>query len=172
MDPSQIREIVSWLRTHSGEPHKHETAAEIWLGFCQRPSLIKEMNTLKNQVYARNDSERCSYIFFSNEETCKVLRAPGKDRCHYHDHPIFSDQLRKYLQEMHSEINEQCRKKIRTTQVGPNLFRETEHNLAIRLNDYDKPYCVGYFLSTEDDSISQLTPGLETVCRKMGLSYS
>lgn len=74
---------------------------ELYAQFKHDPTSIEEHHPLCG---LRISSHGCDYLYQREEAAgyrCSSLTAPGKNRCPYHDHPIFSqaptlEQFREY----------------------------------------------------------------------------
>ena len=186
MNSKQICEIVTWIRSHPehvDESFEDDTPAEAWFRFCRDSTLIKEYDHSEyTRMTEKEVSVGCNYIFSGGSfegDMCHLETLPGKKCCAFHDHLIFSKEVRDYLRDLHADINESFDVPRPTVSPSPNqiivklayngLFEEVSHKLALRLEG-NVPKCVGYFSS--DHLISPLTPELKAFCEQAGITYS
>ena len=209
MNSIQIREIVAWIRAHpdhiyesDGETFEDDTPAEAWYRFCRNPLLVNEYDDPEfGAMTGTRVPNGCTYIFGSGScksVRCNVAPLPGKKRCSFHDHLIFSAEVRDYLLDQHADINKDfgvssqrpTKNTLQVIQIDVNLYYETERKLALR-SDGTMIKCVGVFtkpiayeqpqlcpevmiggtkmiLPTPSD-ISPLTPELQTWCQQQGI---
>ena len=175
MEANQINEIITWIRAHpnhvyesAGETFEGDTPAEVWFRFCRNPSLVNEYEDL--DIYTTDASQvvnGCTYIFSSDScvsGRCNVVPVPGKNRCSFHDHLIFSAEVRDYLRNRHADINKDfsvfsqgpvkkdtevttqpaTTKQMAIVFISDNLYYETENKLAIHTCG-GMVMCVGVF---------------------------
>jgi hypothetical protein len=192
MQSQQIREITSWIQTHSehvyesdGEDFEGLPHAQAWFKFCQDPTLVNEYEDPMNyRMLSRPQaSNGCIYIF--SKGTCKGMRCncpldAQSNRCAFHNHAIFSAEVREYLQNEHANINGRPAERAQSNtmsviQVEKGLYYETTHRVALK-QEQERWTCVGYFKESSPvapkpsaDDILPLTSQLQAWCQKQGL---
>jgi hypothetical protein len=110
MDNNTIRDIVSWIKSHPKHADElcNASPTVAYLSFISNPDLVwdYEDNYINQEV-----QNGCSYVFIQGPEmlmTCGQETVKGKDRCKFHSHPIFSDDVRNYIHKYHTNINQLC----------------------------------------------------------------
>lgn len=117
MDSEQINKIVSWILSHldhvyecDDETFEDDSPAEAWARFCRDPTLVNEYEDCDNhRMLGPQVSQGCTHIFSKGSckgGRCNVSPVPGNDRCSFHDHPVFSPEVRRLLHKNHSDINQ------------------------------------------------------------------
>ena len=120
MNLEQIRQIVEWIKEHPDHCDdgadeslfEYDTPAETWFRFCQEPTIICEYDApVDYEMMGDTVENGCTFIFSRGPlkgMRCNRATVLGKDRCAFHDHPIFSDEVSNYIQEQHDNINKVC----------------------------------------------------------------
>ena len=117
MEMNTICQIVAWIKArcedwedYEGETFsRDDTAAEIYLKFLTQPKLIYEYP----DEFGTRVPNGCTYVYrkgMNMRGTCGEATLPEKSRCRHHDHVIFSDRVRAYIEQYHAEINQEYRK--------------------------------------------------------------
>ncbi len=161
MNSDQISEIVAWIASHpehvyecDGESFEDDSPAEAWARFCRDPTLVNEYDDPENHDMDRlQEPNGCTYIF--QKGSCKGCRCnsvvePGRTYCPFHDHPVFSAEVRASLSRSHAEINSQSTPppqtvRLEVEQIETNLYCELTHGLALRPEGPSTIKCLGYF---------------------------
>jgi hypothetical protein len=76
------------------DPSKEEVPEQLYEQFRSQSESIPEYHPLCGTRIGHQDGRPmgCDYIYKSEDyfkQRCSSLTAPGKNRCPYHDHPVF-----------------------------------------------------------------------------------
>ena len=196
MDISTICEVISWITKHPEHVYDEDDdfvdnkPSEKWFRFLQNPGAISEYSDPINHNMDGDEVDiGCDYVFERGSYRscrCDIEVLPGKTRCAFHDHVIFSKELRGYIKDQHKWITDaythgidvttnvpQGTMEISVESADEGLFRETTHNLALGCNSTGQPVCVGYFRNPElpmtRNNIFPLTLELQGWCQSRNI---
>ena len=88
-----MSQLITNYRPPKGEvPVLFHDPEQLYRQFKERPESIPEYHSLCVRRVGRPMG--CDYFYKSEEyfkQRCSSVTAPGKNRCPYHDHPVFSE---------------------------------------------------------------------------------
>jgi hypothetical protein len=113
MDPETIRRIVVWIKDHPAHLYDSDvedcTPGETWFRFCADPVIICEYERSTNHGMTEEPvANGCSLIFSLGSfkgTRCNRPLVPGKDRCAFHNHPVFSTEVRHWISQQLAAID-------------------------------------------------------------------
>ena len=111
MNREQMCQIASWIKTYPRHYYGSEsdTPAQAYFRFMSNQSLIIEYEDPRNEVmFGDQIPNGCTYIFkegISRQKRCNCAPVQGYSRCSFHNHTIFSDEIREEIAWQHVEIN-------------------------------------------------------------------
>ena len=121
MNIDQIRQIVAWINEHPGHctkrsgdnPFEGKTPAKIWIRFCLNPTVVSDYkHPFDCEMSGEPVENGCTLVFSKGsyrKMRCNRALVPGKDRCAFHDHPVFSAEVRNHIYSHHQHMNDLCR---------------------------------------------------------------
>lgn len=114
MDRGQICQIANWIKSHPRHYYgaENDSPAEAYFRFFSNQNLISEYEDPRSETMFSNRVARgCTYIFkrgARKQKYCNTVRTEGSDRCSFHNHLIFSDEVQDEIARQHAEINRDC----------------------------------------------------------------
>lgn len=114
MNADQVRAVVSWLKAHPANAGNFD-AGDVTsiMTYMSDPTMVNEYENPDNQTMNGHPcvEHGCGYVFAHGScmnLRCGTVTVDGKDKCAFHDHPIFSDGLRNVVYQYHRLILEAC----------------------------------------------------------------
>lgn len=116
--PSTIKKIVEWIQTHPDhildeqENFECESPSRIWCRFMMDPTFINEYQHADAETmsgFMIRDNQGCDFVFSHGPRAslrcdCEPFEQGGS-YCSFHNHPIFSDEIREWIETRHEQIN-------------------------------------------------------------------
>lgn len=151
-----------------------KTPSHAWFRFCQEPANIHEYEC--TPTYSMNDlpvPNGCTYVFKGGwlaGNTCDSPLVEGKNRCAFHDHPIFSETVRNAIKQVCEEIDAlPPHNKLIVHPWNIDSYREQKHGLIINYSGALR-ICTGYVAENNGTGKAEpLTPELRAYCLEHGL---
>ena len=114
MNSDQVRAVVSWMNAHPANAKKFYTGDCVndILAFMSDPSMINEYENPKSQSMSGIPVENgCNHIF--SHGSCMTLRCNqetigSNSKCVFHDHIIFSDEIKNSVEKFKQDIRIAC----------------------------------------------------------------
>lgn len=114
MEASHIRAVVSWLKSHPEHAGNFDTGDVAYdiIAFISDPNLVDEYEDVESQCGPGDPVEDgCNYLHQVGPRKglkCHQARSEGKEKCSFHDHVIFSCEIRDEAEKFKQSIRTAC----------------------------------------------------------------